>query len=150
MPDDFFDAEMESEFPGLVRAAAIIWIVIGAIIQMLNLAILGVLFLARMPDLDEVMLIAVGVSVFFLVAGSLLLYVGIESVIGKARDTLATGIGSLIYGGSFVAAAVWYLQYALIIVAGVVLVCAIALLAAGVLALSGRARFKAWRRDQGH
>ena len=90
MAQDFLDPQFEPEFPGIVRAAGTIWIVNGGIIQVLNLVVLGIIFLTGGPGEDEAKLILAGVSVFFLVAGSLLIYVGIESVIGKARDTLTT------------------------------------------------------------
>jgi len=94
------------------------------------------------------------VAVVFLV-GVVFLHVGWQTVQGKARDTLGNGVGSLIFAlfnlavigllvvGGFAAGGPQGMIVG--IVGGISSVIGIALVVAGILALVGRAEYRAWR-----
>jgi hypothetical protein len=125
--------------PGVVKAAGIIWIVVGALGVLGQLLSLGGGF--RPQNIAGLV-----ISVAFLI-------VGIQTITGKAKDTLGNGIGSIVIGllnGAFLVYVTSALPGAL---AGVALLfgapVVLGLIAGGILALAGRARYKEWRIQRG-
>jgi hypothetical protein len=152
---DFVDQDQsgpvdEPLYPSTVKAAGIIWIVFGCII-LVNVA-LSFLLAASFTAAGEQALASAQsclgfVQVVFAVA---FLYVGVQSVRGTAPGTLGNGIGSLIFGvlniGPGLLATLAGLRNPVLLIPGVIgLLCGVALLVAGVLALVGTADYKAWR-----
>jgi hypothetical protein len=85
-------------------------------------------------------------GLFIGLIGGAFIFVGIQTILGIAKDTLGNGIGSIIFGvlnggaGLGQALTKEYFQSA------VSFLCGIGLLTAGVLALVGRDGYKRWRR----
>lgn len=119
--------------PGSVKTAAILWIVFGGLgVLGQALSLVGGGFQARS-------LISLAISVAFVIAG-------IQTISGKAKDTLGNGIGSIVLGGLgliliLVAMAALGLHYVVLIG----LLNSGGLVLAGILALVGRAGYKEWR-----
>jgi hypothetical protein len=125
-----------TKIPGVVLAAGIIWIVFGG---------LGILGGVMSLGAGASGIAQLGIAVAFLIAG-------IQTVTGKAKDTLGNAIGSFIIaglgllgtlvlssiggrlGGDFIG----------VLVMIAVINCG-ALVTAGILALVGRERYRAWR-----
>jgi hypothetical protein len=117
--------------PGVVTAAAIIWIVFG------GLGILGQLFTLLAGRFSGIvgLLIAIG----FLVAG-------IQSLTGKSKDQLGNGIGAIVIGALSLLVGFAVAGFARNgVVLGLILLQAGAMITSGILALSGRSAYKAWR-----
>lgn len=165
MRDDDYDDEDDDRgpadrpaFPGIVRLAGIIWIGVGAL-ELLNAAanvVLAGMNQNQNPGTAGGACCAVGVGIAFLVCG-------IQTVTGKAKDTLGNSIGSLVLGALILGLA------ALIGFGGAVLganpnanangiapgvfiaiavftgLMGLTLLLAGVLALMGRRQYQEWR-----
>ena len=123
------EPELEPEFPNSVTIAGIIWIVNGAIVLLTMLALVAAVLIQATGPREVDVFGEVANLLFFLLVGGVFIHVGVDSVRGKAKDTLGNGIGSL--------------AFAVIAVLG--LISAIGLLTAGVLALVGRAEYRAWR-----
>jgi hypothetical protein len=140
--------------PGSVRAAGIIWTVFGTLI-LLNFAVQALMQLALAPPEQRGQAMGVTMCGGLLVAlfGGGFILVGVQTLTGTAKDTLGNGIGSIIFaaliGGLAAillvvlvgtrAAGVqtgpgWVLVLAVVINGAA----AVALLAAGILALAGR------------
>jgi hypothetical protein len=168
MREDFDEEEEMSEeavvpFPGTVRIAGIIWIVIGGLILLnavANLIITSALAAGQNPGAA-----AAGGScpaVVGALIGLAFIFVGQQSVRGTARDTLGNGIGSLgigllvsgvgvlaVLGGAAVAGQQAGQQGMILLIIGIVnLFGGIGLLTAGLLALIGRGRYREWKRSQ--
>jgi hypothetical protein len=130
-----------------VQIAGWIWLVIGSLSLFTNL----LTFVLTAPQ-------GAGSPLFGAIIGAVFCHVGLQSVQGKAKDTLGNGIGSLILGllqgglGIFLAVGAPLLVGQNVLIAGILGGIAIlggsGLIAAGVLALIGRKRYKAWRRAQ--
>jgi len=139
-PDD----EAEWVYPTSVTIAGIVWIVFGGII------LVNVLVLLLMPRWQREAAMIGGASARFFrdLFGAAFIYVGVQSVRGTARDTLGNGIGSIVFGllklvwGGLQASDGENIQ------AGIGFLAGAALIAAGVLALIGRSKYKAWRRAE--
>jgi len=122
--------------PGSVKTAAILWIVFG------GLGVLGQLFSLMSGGFRGTGIFALAVSVAFVVAG-------IQTISGKAKDTLGNGIGSIVLGGLgllallFVAFSFRGLAVGAILLIGMVNTGGLVL--AGILALSGRGGYREWR-----
>ena len=119
--------------PGSVKTAAILWIVFG------GLGLLGQLMSLASGGFGTRGILGLVISVAFVVAG-------IQTISGKAKDTLGNGIGSIVLGGlallliMLAAAAVglhWTVLLGMLNSGGLVL--------AGILALVGRAAYREWR-----
>jgi hypothetical protein len=166
--DDRFDAR--TEFPRSVWAAGVIWIIFGGLILLITLVNV-VANLALTPSAPPgtpagaqgAAAAAQGTGLvctllFGAFVGGVFVHVGVQSVNGTAKDTLGNGVGSMIfallYGGWAVVALLAALVVGgtlgiiLVIGGGVNIISGVALLIAGILALIGRADYKAWRRAQ--
>ncbi len=175
-PDDRDDSYTVRTVPRLIRTAGIIWIIFGSLIlinTVVNFALVGAAArenaAAGANAADGAKVIGGGCGSFVGIAfGIAFLFVGTQSVNGTAKDTLGNGIGSIVIGllnaGLGAVALLGGLalftaiaqknagpgadQAALIITitGGVGLLCGLGLILAGVLALMGRADYKAFRR----
>jgi hypothetical protein len=151
MRDEYEEPESDYErgppYPGMVRAAGIIWIVFGGLI-LLNLGILLLMMfvLAQKGAAEAAMVGGVVGAVIVGLFGGVFIHVGVQSVAGTATDTLGNGIGSIIFALLNFAGAVAQAGNGNVIAAVVSFLCGGGLLAAGILALIGRADYKAWRR----
>jgi hypothetical protein len=144
----------EVKLPGTAKTAALIWIVFGALIFFVYVSQLlaYAAFAAHTPDNRPRM-------VFFCLSGCATLFaaafviVGIQTLLGSAKDTLGNGIGSLFFG--LLAAAgflgetapasredIWDLATFFFRAASVA-----ALLGAGLLALADREKYRFWQRS---
>ncbi len=154
--------QREPRLPGTVRAAGIIWVVFGALILLSGgLQILSQLVLAPPQARGSAIAGSLCSAIFVAFVGGVFVHVGIQSLGGMAKDTLGNGIGSIIFaaiiGGLTLVALVaivavqasrpqatgpvWAVLLALIING----LGAVALLAAGILALVGRQGYRAYR-----
>ena len=168
MPNDEDDDELETDervtrnFPGGVMAAGIIWIGIGALQllgSMFNLASLGANQQAGAQGAPGA---SSGICCGFLI-GLAFLYCGVQTVTGKAKDTLGNSIGSLLLGTLEVVAgiALAILVGALagaggnaqfgagiaIIIGAIVGIFGSILILAGILGLVGRKGYLDWRAE---
>jgi hypothetical protein len=156
MHADIDQPETESrtapEFPKLVIAAGIIWVVVGAL-GVLSLAVsVAMAFGNQVPDLARGLSPPMGA---FLIP-VLFLFFGMKSVSGIARNTVVYGVGSFVLG-------VFEMGVGLMLLAGGIAVRAeqatiagdmgilvtlfgTAHIVAGILALAGRASYRDWRR----
>jgi hypothetical protein len=126
--------------PMLATVAAVIWLATGGVGALLSLVQLlqGAIFFLF-------------VVLFYLV----FVLVGVQTLLGKAKDTLGNAIGSLLFG---LLGAVWYGHSLLTaggVLGGVFLVLflmgvlqGLALIAAGVAALLARTAYVAWFRSK--
>ena len=124
--------------PGVVKAAGIIWIVVGGLGLLGQLMSLGAGFRPQN-------ILGLAIAVAFLVCG-------IQTVMGKAKDTLGNGIGSIVIGllnGGFLGYAASNLPSAM---AGAMMLfgapVVLGLLVGGILALVGRTGYKEWRAQR--
>jgi len=135
---------LQPGYPRTVLAAGIIWIVYGCFL-LLGLAFLSLALLGPSAGREQheiPVLFAVCLSLSMALFGVLFVHVGVQSVRGTARDTLGNGIASIILSLVFLAS----LRHAArdeSVTTSILLGCG--LLAAGILALLGRKRYKAWR-----
>jgi len=137
--------------PAAVLWAGILWIVYG-VLQLISilLAVIPAVQAGQSPVTPQT-----GCSLLF---GIAFLFVGYQTVTGTAKDTLGNAIGSLILGLLAALLAVMILaggqqlqidprvRLAAAISAGL---SATLLIVAGVLALAGRADYRAWRSARG-
>lgn len=162
--DDDYDhddaRDGDPPFPGVVRAAGVIWIVLSAFLlfsSCLSYFVFPVLLRVGngddrpdkfAPSGGEVcgFWLGIGIAVAFLVFG-------IQTVRGAARDTIAGGILSLVVGLLYVVAGgmVLLLNEQLgqgVIVVGLLTVTlGLVCLLPGVLGLVGRTRYREWRLE---
>ena len=133
-----------------VRTAGMIWIVLGCLIALNGLVMLVLLF--SFPGSSGGHQEWVGRAVFQLVfqvlIGALILYAGVQSLRGAARDTLGNGLGSILVSLHGFVVAVWAASGGVLFTAGVYCPVGAMLLAAGVLALVGASDYKRWRKAQ--
>jgi hypothetical protein len=135
--------------PQTILLAGWVWIIFGAV-GLLNTGANLMLSLSRDSNQGAEVCPAILGLLFALV----FIHVGVQSLGGKAKDTLGNGIGSIVFGllnGFF---GVALLNRALTgrdvvsgIIGGVCLLAALGLITAGGLALAGRNEYKAWRQD---
>src|SRR5947209_7885462 len=143
--------------PGVVLAAAVIWIVFGSLVLLNFLVSLLILMVFTPPELRGPILggaFCTGLVVALF--GGVFIHVGVRSISGTAKDTLGNGIGSIIFGGLIGGLGLLALMSAGAVRGGnawggalqgaINLVVAAALLTAGVLALIGRDGYREWRR----
>lgn len=124
--------------PGTAIAAGIIWIIFGGL-QTLG----GVMSLVTSLGAGGAGLIG---AILPLLIGAGFLVVGIQTVIGKAPDTLGNGIGSIVIGVIFSAALFGLSEMFGFMGAMFALAIGLqlSLVVAGILALVSRPRYKAW------
>jgi hypothetical protein len=144
-------------FPNGITLAGIIWIIIGALILLLLAWWESVLILALLTS-DRGMSQEDWIVINFLMAvvlGSFafgFIFVGIRTTAGIARDTLASGSGSTLFGCIYLTTAVAVAVTAPLDKGSVLLelgACSsvgAALFAAGILALAGRNAYREWRK----
>lgn len=143
-------------YPSAVRVAGMIWVVLGCLLALDGLMALALLFSVSQgwwpyeggPQSARAVAGAVLQLGLQVLIGALLLTAGVQSLRGAARDMLIGGIGSLVFAllGSMITAMIVGMRvYPMAEVHASV---AVMLLAAGVLALAGRRRYKTWRMSQ--
>lgn len=127
------DPRAPTSRPGVVTAAAIIWIVFG------SLGILG-----------QLMTIAAGNTrgAFGILIAIAFLVVGIQSLTGKAKDTLGNGIGALVIGVLSLGVGTLFAGRGGAIILVVLLLQSGLMVTSGILALVGRSAYKAWRNSR--
>jgi hypothetical protein len=139
----------ESAYPVLVRTAGIVWIVFGGLI-LLNMALTVALLAVAAPAAGNQGggLVAGGTCAVVLMGlfGGVFIHVGVQSITGTARDTLGNGIGSIIFGLLNFGGGAARLLAGDPISGGLNFFAGCGLLAAGVLALVGRADYRDWKR----
>jgi hypothetical protein len=126
--------------PGIVKAAGIIWIVVGAV-ALMNLAVLllftFVLAAGGGNSLPFAGIVVCAGPIIGLIGG-VFIHVGIQTVGGKARDTLGNGIGSIILGALDSARVMIYIAKGELLFGLLDSIVAGGLILAGILALVGR------------
>ncbi len=153
------DAPREPVFPTTVTMAGVGWIAFGALILLQLLALLALTFLVAQAGPDAARRGAVGGALCGAVLGgffgAVFIHVGVGSIKGTAKDTLGNGVGSIIFGLMNFGAGVVQLAgpdgaddsgAARFIFIGLYFLAGVGLIAAGALALAGRAQYKAWRK----
>jgi uncharacterized membrane protein HdeD (DUF308 family) len=96
----------------------------------------------------EVVFSGLCTAVIFGLIGGAFIFVGVQTILGTARDTLGNGIGSIIFGVLNGGAGLGYILTREYFASVVSFLCGAGLLASGVLALVGRSQYKAWRRSR--
>jgi len=125
-----------AQMPGTVKAAAILWIIVG------SLGLLGQLM--ALGNFRPQSFVAIAIAIAFIVAG-------VQTISGKARDTLWNGIASIVIGALncglllFITLGMGGLG-PVVLLSG--LPVALGLIVAGILALVGRAGYRAWRSQR--
>jgi hypothetical protein len=162
--DDLEDDRRASgrpSFPGIVRAAGIIWIGVGAIGLINTIATLALAGANQGPGGPSNVCCGAGIAIAFLL-------VGFQTVKGTAKDTLGNAIGSIALGllqlglaaviglggailganaGANPGANANGLPAAVLVVTAVIVgLMGATLILAGILALMGRARYREWRQ----
>lgn len=127
--------------PILTTIASIVWIIFG------SFNILGIIVLLTSSVSTNSNNMGLGGSLFnlFLIAipailGIVFTYVGVQTLRGKARDVIISSIFSILIGIFYLPATIQMsgrVNSATFFLAGLVV--------AGILALIGRSRYKAWR-----
>ena len=150
-------------FPGVVKFAGVVWILFGCAVLTVSFLGLALIVLLMIADLNRSDLIAYFMGALcqvtlWLFFGGVFLFVGIQSARGRATDTLGNGIGSILIGflsgawgayhlNQFITGEVQYMVRQLLFF-GIGLSGFMALFFAGLMALAGRKRYKAWRREK--
>jgi hypothetical protein len=125
--------EVATSLPGAIVAAGVLWIICGGLGAIGNL----IAAVAARGKITGAMGIPIAIAFFV---------VGIQSVSGKAKDSLGNSIGSLIIGGLGV---IGVLVLTVMARHGVVLLAMVyplGLITAGILGLVGRSRYVAYRQ----
>jgi len=152
MRESFDEPEAEYEekpgFPVTVMAAGIFWIVLGAVLVLaLLIALVGMFMAAQWrQEKGEVVFGGLCTGLFIGLIGGAFIFVGIQTILGSARDTLGNGIGSIIFGILNGGAGLGQVLIREYFQSAISFICGVGLLTAGVLALVGRDGYKRWRR----
>src|SRR4051794_4787947 len=156
LPD--YDQETEPPFPGAVRLAGILWLGFG-ILELLNaLANLAVAF-SRSTGASPAPESGIGGCMCATLFGGAFIFVGQQTLRGTAGDTIGNAVGSMVFGLLILAAGVALVagslgapnsaDVPLLAAVGVFsLAAGIGLELAGILALVGRGKYRAWRQWQ--
>ena len=141
------DRGSDVPFPMSIKTAGIIWILFGCLI-LVNLIILlvGTFMLTSATGSGAVLSTGICTGIVVGLFGAAFLFVGVQSVQGTAADALGNGVGSIIFAVFAVGAGLWNFSVNQSLQGVIGLVEGGGLLAAGVLALTGRADYKIWRR----
>lgn len=139
-------------YPKMVQVAGVIWIVYG-LVTLVNLLFLIVSLLGAGEEKPgagqeaQGAAIALGICLgpFQALIGLVFIHVGLQSVRGRARDTLGNGIGSILFGLLNLAGAARMGRGGDFVLAGFCLLFGALLIGAGVLALMGRWEYRRWR-----
>jgi hypothetical protein len=172
MPRDDYDdvPDARAPFPAGVKVAGIVWIGYGVLA--LISAALNVVVGAAGAGAGGASPVCTGICVGLF--GLAFLFVGVQSVRGTAKDVLGNGIGSIVFGVLYLAGAAFLLlmggfadqaanqpgkggapinkeqfQTVAYVSGAIGGFFGLLLLLAGVLALSNRTAYKAWRRAEG-
>jgi hypothetical protein len=153
-----------ASFPAVVRAAGIIWIVIGCILVLnAGLIVVQAGTAAAGAPRDAGPTAAGGACSAILVGlfAAAFIFVGVQSINGTARDTLGNAIGSLVFGvlnmgwgvvvagfGAMLSGRQGDMSVVAVLLGGIGMVAGGALTVAGILALVGRGQYRAWRQAQ--
>jgi hypothetical protein len=145
-------------YPQSVKTAGVIWIIFGCLI-LLNAAVNLWVTMSQAALRGGPAPAGLGAVVIGALFGAVFIHVGNQSTKGTARDTLGNGIGSLVFAllnGAYGVMLVMVglagmaigapMAIVVLAVGGVGILAGVGLLAAGVLALVGRAEYIAWRR----
>jgi hypothetical protein len=138
--------------PLAVQAAAMIWTVLGCLIALHGSMALVVVFAISQgwgpyEGGSQFALLAGRTALlegFQILMGAFLFHAGVQSLRGAARDTLVHGIGSILISLLSLVMAVGTYRMRVMFMAEIHGPIAAMLLAAGVLSLAGRRRYKAW------
>jgi len=146
------DIRQAPPYPKTVVAAGVLWIIFGCL-ALLSLLVLLVAAFVLVADVQGAaaawgLLLsgAVWSAVPIGLIGAALIGAGSQSIRGTARDTLGSGIGSIILGLIYWGVAAIAVMVEWFIPAGVAGLVGALLLTAGVLALAGRSGYKLWRK----
>jgi hypothetical protein len=145
------DYEEGPPYPRTVTAAGVIWIVFGGLILLnlvLTIALVGVTARGEGPmDPSRFSGQICGLGFFGLI-GCVFIMVGIRSVLGAARGTLGSGIGSIVLSVLHLGVAASLAGMLKFNQAGMLGLLGTLLLTGGILALVGRSQYKLWREAQ--
>jgi hypothetical protein len=109
-------------------AAGIIWIIVGSMQSLLAIGMAGLAVIAGRAQ-SQLLAMGLVLAVVIALVSVAFLYVGVQTVRARARDTLGNGIGSIILG--LLAAA-----------SGGATLAGLGLISAGILALVARNDYK--------
>lgn len=147
--DDRVDGHDDSPpYPVTVTIAGISWIVFGGLLAVNMLILLVVVSAAPGAAQEDALALGGVLGVVMAIFAAAFIFVGVQSVRGTAPGTIGNAAGSIGLGlMNFVSLANLirrgdYLQ------AGISIFFAVALIAAGVLAIVGSSDYKVWRQFQ--
>ena len=94
------DYEEKPGFPLTVMAAGIFWIVLGSVLVLaLLIGLVGVVIVTEgRQEKGEAVFGGLCTGLFIGLIGGAFIFVGIQTILGSAKDTLGNGIGSIIFG----------------------------------------------------
>ena len=173
--DDDYDTDDERiesdppQYPKMLRVAAYIWITIGILLPVFAIIEMVALFVvARNNGAGDQAYTQLGSGtcrfLIVLLVGLVFLNVGRTTLSGKAKDTMGNGVGSLILasiGGvvcvALILASLVVINDGRVAVLGMIAlglgalnsIMAIALFAAGVIAIVNQVPYKEWRKGAG-
>src|SRR5262245_2960335 len=151
--DDEPSIRHDPPFPATVLTAGIIWILFGSLLLAgLLVVVLFALAVAACGagDPSAAISFAVAVGAVTSVFGAGFVYNGVQTVRGTSPDVTNNGVSSIVVGlplcAALLASAVLEAHEAAVVVGyGTMSAAGLTLLAAGVLALVGRAAYRDWR-----
>ena len=155
-----FARPVDAVRPGTITAAAVIWIIVGSLVllELAGVLLLGAIGLASGDSLGFALGMGVCVGPILGLIGGSFVYVGVQTLRGKARDTLGNAVGSICVGALYLSGPLLALlggpadespSIKSSFAAGaacLAIVIAAGLLLSGILALVGRRAYKAWRQ----
>lgn len=136
----------KTDRPALVTASAVTWIVLGSTTTLMAIAIVivAVQDLFHPPSTGPSRAPNIGGGIIWGAIGIALLYVGVTTLRGKAKDILGNSIGSLGFGAYPLVVGSLGMQNNMI--GGLILaVPGLCLISAGILGLLSRPAYKIWR-----
>src|SRR5262249_28429341 len=139
----------EPPYPTVVTVAGIAWIVFGGLI-VVNLLILLVFVSGAAGGMakEEALTLGGGLGVLMAIFAAGFIFVGVQSVRGTGAGTIGNGIGSIVFGLMNFLPLASLLHRENYLQVGISFLFALALIAAGVLALVGTSDYKTWRNYQ--